>query len=35
MPDNLKANTRHAVAFYRTAYLGNPSKAVALYVDAE
>lgn len=32
MPDNLKANTQNAIAFYRIAYLGNPAKAVALYV---
>jgi hypothetical protein len=35
MQDNLKANTHHAVVFYRTAYLGNPAKVVALYVGVE
>jgi hypothetical protein len=34
MPDNLKANTHHAVVFC-TAYLRNPAKAVALYVGAK
>ena len=35
MPDKLEANSHHAVVFYRTAYLGNPGKAVELYVGAE
>lgn len=35
MPDNLEANKQNAMAFYRTAYLGHPAKAVELYVGAE
>jgi len=35
MNHNLKANKKNAVAFYRTAYLGDPSKAVDKYVGAE
>lgn len=35
MSVNLEANKRHAIAFYRTAYLGDPAKAVELYVGAE
>jgi predicted SnoaL-like aldol condensation-catalyzing enzyme len=29
---NLKANKQNAIDFYRTAYMGDPTKAVALYV---
>ncbi len=35
MQDNLEANKRNAIAFYRTAYLGDPAKAVEMYVGAE
>ena len=35
MGQNLNANKQNAIEFYRTAYLGNPSKAVELYVGAE
>lgn len=35
MKHNLELNKDNAIAFYRTAYLGNPSKAVAQYVGAE
>ena len=35
MSDNLANNKKNAIAFYRTAYLGNPAKAVELYVGAE
>ncbi len=35
MPDKLEANKQNAIAFYRTAYLGNPAKVVELYVGAE
>jgi predicted SnoaL-like aldol condensation-catalyzing enzyme len=35
MKHNLKANKEKAIAFYRTAYLGEPAKAVALYVGEE
>ena len=35
MQDTLEANRHNAIAFYRTAYLGDPAKAVALYVGAE
>ncbi|GJL84183.1 MAG: membrane protein [marine bacterium B5-7] len=35
MQNNLKTNKHNAIAFYRTAYLGNPAKAVELYVGAE
>jgi predicted SnoaL-like aldol condensation-catalyzing enzyme len=35
MRQNEDANKQNAVAFYRTAYLGNPAKAVELYVGAE
>ncbi|MES9823412.1 MAG: nuclear transport factor 2 family protein [Candidatus Thiodiazotropha endolucinida] len=30
-----EANKHNAIAFYRTAYLGNPKKAVELYVGTE
>ena len=35
MQDNLETNKKNAIAFYRMAYLGNPAKAVDLYVGAE
>lgn len=35
MKHNLEANKQNAIAFYRTAYLGEPARAVDLYVGAE
>lgn len=35
MPQDVQANKQNAIDFYRTAYLGNPQKAVELYVGAE
>jgi predicted SnoaL-like aldol condensation-catalyzing enzyme len=35
MKHDLEANKKNAVAFYRTAYLGDPSKAVENYVGAK
>jgi len=35
MNHDLEANKRNAVEFYRTAYLGNPARAVDDYVGAE
>jgi predicted SnoaL-like aldol condensation-catalyzing enzyme len=35
MDHDLEANKQNAIAFYRTAYLGDPSKAVEDYVGAE
>jgi len=35
MQDKLEANKKNAIAFYRTAYLGNPAKAVEMFVGAE
>jgi predicted SnoaL-like aldol condensation-catalyzing enzyme len=35
LPNNLEANKRNAIAFYRTAYLGEPAKAVETYVGGE
>ncbi len=35
MKNDLRANKENAIAFYRTAYLGNPSKAIKDYVGAE
>lgn len=35
MKHDLEANKRNAIAFYRTAYLGEPAKAVKQYVGAE
>ena len=32
---DLEANKQNAIAFYRMAYLGEPAKAVELYVGAE
>ncbi len=35
MSQDLEANKRNAIAFYRTAYLGDPAKAVEQYVGDE
>ena len=35
MNHDLEANKRNAIEFYRTAYLGNPARAVDNYVGAE
>ncbi len=35
MPNNLAANKANAIAFYRTAYLGDPATAVERYVGAD
>jgi predicted SnoaL-like aldol condensation-catalyzing enzyme len=35
MKNNLETNKQNAITFYRTAYLGDPTKAVELYVGAE
>ncbi len=35
MKQDLEANKRNAIDFYRTAYLGNPAEAVAKYVGSE
>ena len=35
MKHNLDSNKQNAIAFYRTAYLGEPSNAVESYVGAE
>ena len=35
MNHDLESNKKNAVAFYRTAYLGEPSKAIDKYVGAE
>lgn len=35
MQDKLEAHKKNAIAFYRTAYLGDPVRAVELYVGAE
>ena len=32
MNHNLQTNKQNAIAFYKTAYLGDPEKAVELYV---
>lgn len=32
---DVEANKKHAIAFYRTAYLGNPRKAVEQYVGED
>ena len=32
---DLEANKQNAIAFYKTAYLGDPEKAVSTYVGAE
>ena len=35
MKHSLEANKQNAIAFYRTAYLGEPAEAVEKYVGAE
>ena len=35
MPQDLEANKQNAINFYRTAYLGDPAKAVEAYVGAD
>jgi predicted SnoaL-like aldol condensation-catalyzing enzyme len=35
MKHDLESNKKNAIAFYHTAYLGDPSKAVEEYVGAE
>lgn len=35
MKNDPEANKRHAIDFYRTAYLGGPAQAVERYVGAE
>ena len=35
MKHDLESNKQNAIAFYHTAYLGNPARAVELYVGAE
>ena len=35
MPNKLEANKRNAIAFYRIAYLGEPAKAVEMYVGGK
>jgi predicted SnoaL-like aldol condensation-catalyzing enzyme len=35
MGHDLESNKNNAIAFYRTAYLGKPSKAVEIYVGDE
>ena len=35
MQHDLEANKQNAIAFYRTAYLDDPAKAVEMYVGAE
>lgn len=35
MPGNLEENKKNAIAFYRTTYVGDPDKAVEMYVGAE
>ena len=35
MKHDLESNKQNAIAFYRTAYLGDPSKAVEEYVGTE
>ena len=35
MKHNLEANKKTAIAFYCTAYLGEPARAVDLYVGAD
>jgi len=34
MPQDTEANKSNAIAFYRTAYLGDPAAAVERYVQA-
>ena len=35
MQEKLETNKQNAIAFYRMAYLGDPAKAVEMYVGAE
>ena len=35
MQNNLEANKQNAIAFYRMAYLGEPARAVEMYVGTE
>ena len=35
MTDKREENKKNAIAFYRTAYLGDPARAVELYVGAD
>ena len=35
MQHNLESNKQNAIAFYRTAYLGDPATAVEMYVGAD
>jgi predicted SnoaL-like aldol condensation-catalyzing enzyme len=35
MGQDLQANRENAIAFYRTAYLGDPARAVELYAGSE
>ncbi len=35
MQNNPEANKQNAIAFYRAAYLGDPARAVEIYVGAE
>ena len=35
MKDKLEENKKNAIAFYRTAFSGDPAKAVEMYVGAE
>lgn len=35
MGQNLRSNKQNAIEFYRTAYLGDPSRAVELYAGSE
>ncbi len=35
MGNDLESNKQNAIAFYQTAYLGDPAKAVELYVGAQ
>lgn len=35
MSQNLESNKQHAIAFYRTAFMGNPEKAVDRYVGEQ
>lgn len=35
MGQDLQANKKNAIAFYRTAYMGDPARAVELYAGSE
>ena len=35
MRHNIESNKQNAIAFYRTAYLGDPAKAIEMYVGAD